>query len=1731
MSLKIKIKMRDVCMKTTEDVFNQAEELIENSKTENKFDENIFALRDTILEKVKRVEDLSLEIVNLFDEDSDFLAEENLTTKFSIFTKQKLLLIHRYVEQHSSKHKSSDSEKEVNVPRLTQSFKDINLPKLEIKPFDGQSDLWSEFYDNFECTIHQNNSLSNVQKMSYLKSFLRGSALAVISNFKLTNENYNTALDLLKERFDNKQLQITIHMKNLLKIPTVSDLKDISQLRLVYDNIETQIRSLENLNIAPETYGPLLIPVLQSKLPSDLNLIISRRFNNLDCWDITEVLKVFKEELSAREKAYVSDSDVDRFTSSSLLSGNNKFKRSSETLLCLFCNKNHKSQNCKIVTHVETRKNILKDKRRCFVCLKGGHISKQCTTKIECYKCSKRHHVALCEFNNENKKDDKNTPKKDDNKTDTNVNFNSPSESVLLETARVTVENNNLKYRARVLFDNGSQSSYITPSLREKLKLKSINSRDVTMKIFNNQVVNEKLDIVRVCLKSADNQKFFINCFVTDICQPLSGQDISYAKENFKHLKDLKLADTNIHNENLPIDILIGSNYKWTFFENEIIRGEKDEPVATKTKFGYVLSGPIPGSNSQSNSTLICHSLKCATEIRSNDNILHETFEKFWEIERLEAKTNNDIVYENFCEDVRFDTKEARYEVRFPFKDDHDLLPDNYLHCKHRLNNLTKKLSTNSDLLNTYNGIIKSQLESGMIERVVESDSSVGQIHYLPHRPVIKPEKNTKVRMVYDASSNTTGPSLNDCLYPGPSLCESLFGVLLRFRINCVAFIADIEKAFLQIKLHPKDKDFVRFIWFKDLNNLNIDNIQTAEQAIYRLCRVLFGVCSSPFLLTGTFIHHANTFLSIDPEFVHLFLKSLHVDDLCSGGESVDTSYQFYSKCKERLSQASFNLQRFESNSSELDYLVNGKSSDKRITKILGLKWDKSNDTFIFDLNELKTLIVTKPTKREFIQFFASIYDPLGLINPFVVLFKCLFQKLCVLKIGWDEFLPDEVLKIWSNIILDLDSCGVLVVDRWYGNLGNAKRVELHGFSDASMGAFGCCIYIRIICQDNSIISSLVTAKSRVSPIKPISIPKLELQGVVLLANLMTQVKTEFSSFVSISSIHCWTDSMIVLHWINGNGKKQDVFVRRRIDEVRKLVGVDCWYHVESKLNPADLLSRGLLFSEIKNNELWFKGPSPLLSGDVSYEKFSLKNLVFNESVTLLSTVNNSKKVFVHRDSVDLHFIDIEKFGSYRKLLRITAYILRFIDNLKRSLKKETLNLNKTVSVSEINFAENLWIINIQKNLFDDKQYEQLKNDLGFIVVDKIIRCKGRIGNSTLSYNSKYPIFIPKCDFGKLLVIHFHEIVLHNGFKETLNELRTKFWIPKARNFIRQIIRNCAKCQKYDSRCYDYPINQTDLPSSRVSSDPPFTFTSLDYAGPLYVRNIYEGNKSYKAWIFLFTCSSTRGICLELVPSCDAPACIRGLSRFFSRRGTPTSILSDNGSNFTADETQQFVKFKNVDWKFNPPASPWWGGVYERIVRSVKRCLKKILGKNTVTYEELQTILYEIELVLNNRPLTFTYENPNDAVLTPNHLLFGRRLNTEGINNNNNNIDINSRYRHIQKLLEQFIKRWRNEYLTELREFHKVKRCKRFDQPCSIGDVVLIHEDNTSRMNFRLGVIDSFKPSRDGYKRVANVRYNINGKTLTITRPVNKLYPVECSNNNEEVPITFVDDRDVITNI
>ena len=879
-------------------------------------------------------------------------------------------------------------------------------------------------------------------------------------------------------------------------------------------------------------------------------------------------------------------------------------------------------------------------------------------------------------------------------------------------------------------------------------------------------------------------------------------------------------------------------------------------------------------------------------------------------------------------------------------------------------------------------------------------------------------------------------------------------------------------------------------------NKLFIDSVE--------YCLVFY---SSPFLLTGTIITNAERYLTTDPTFVYKLLKSMHVDDLNSGVNDIQSGLQFYQKSRKCFSEAGFHLRKFQSNSKELELLVGEESTEsKTITKVLGLQWDKEHDTLLFSFHDLLEGVKDVPTKREVLSFIAAIYDPLGLINPVVVKLKILFQDICQSKINWDSAIASCHIKVWQTIVSDFRLFCGLSIPRWYVgfDVSGDVKFELHGFCDASQKAYGCCVYLRSTFNNNSQHTScLVTSKSRVAPLTKNTIPRLELRGAVLLCELMDIVLNELSSVYTFSNIKCWTDSSIVLHWIKNSDKSREAFVQRRLDKIRTSYSIERWNYIDTHNNPADVISRGSSLVDLAGNTIWFKGPLFLSNSNVKLPSLDSDNCISPvkddgvvEALHIASGVNSS---------LDLDFINISNFSDYGRLLRVTCYVLRFVFNLRNRVSRRC----SVLSSDEYAEARLLWVREAQRGISNSSNFNQVRQDLGLHLVDGVFRCKGRISNAPISFDARFPIFLPHDHSFTLLVVrHYHSVVLHNGVKETLNELRNLYWVPKARVLIKKLIHRCYICRRYDSKPYRYPV-APPLPSSRLADDYPFKFTGIDYAGPLYVKNQYsESGAMFKAWIFIFTCCTTRSIYLDIVSDCSASTCIRAIRRFIARRGSPHEFLSDNGTQFASSETQEFASKHGIKWKFNVPAAPWWGGLFERMIRSVKRCLKKKLHNARLSYDEMSTLLSEIEIITNNRPLTFTYENPGDQPITPNHLLFGRKLKTftDNQNEQNTNHDCKKRGEYLNTLVEHYWQRWRDEYVKELREHQRHKNLGGTNLIRN-GDVVLIHDPNLSRGLWKTGVVESVLQSRDDKIRAASIRHvTSDGRINIIRRPINRLY-------------------------
>ena len=373
------------------------------------------------------------------------------------------------------------------------------------------------------------------------------------------------------------------------------------------------------------------------------------------------------------------------------------------------------------------------------------------------------------------------------------------------------------------------------------------------------------------------------------------------------------------------------------------------------------------------------------------------------------------------------------------------------------------------------------------------------------------------------------------------------------------------------------------------------------------------------------------------------------------------------------------------------------------------------------------------------------------------------------------------------------------------------------------------------------------------------------------------------------------------------------------------------------------------------------------------------------------------------------------------------------------------------------------------------------------------------------------------------MILYIHEKVCHAGVESTLNELRLKYWVIRGRQTVRKIINPCVVCKKVQGKVLR-PPPPPSLPEYRVCAEYPFQVTGFDFAGPLFVKDIYSTDSSVnECFILIFTCSTSRFTYLELCPDMSSALFINCFKRFISRCGAPIEVVSDNFKTFQSNETNVYFKELNIKWKPILEKSPWWGGFYERLIGILKSALRKIVGTAKLNYEELYTVLVQVENMMNTRPLTYLSEENYDEHITPSHLMYGRNINKRSIFDENNdiiNLDkklVRTRVKHVTAVTNHFWNRFYKEYLTSLREKHYYNKIStKENRQLQINDVVLIQDDKISpRNNWRKGKVEELIVSRDSKIRGAVIRvYNKNkGTTYLLKRPIQRLIPFEIMNN------------------
>ena len=1610
------------------------------------------------------------------------------------------------------------------------------LPKLTLPTFSGEPLQFQTFWDSFVAAIHNDEGLTGVQKFHYLRAQLQGDAYNVIDNLPLTDLNYEHSVALLKERFGQPYKLVDAHMNALMHLP--KPVNSLTSLQNFHDKLESHMRALMSLGKSPDTYSTMLTRMVLGKLPADLRKQFARD-NSGGEWTIRDVMTCILKEIRVLEIGHYSNDSNKEFhsTAASLHTGAAKSagQREKREPVCTYCKGSHTANQCTVVTDHQQRTSIVKGAGLCFNCLAHHRVS-QCTSRRRCKQCNQKHHTSLCHSLIATTRNPQppppSTPQLSPAPVANHIQSVPPPQAppaastsalttvsrpqtpleyirspCLLKTAITTVSAGPYSTEGNILLDEGAQRSFISQDLADRLCLKTTNRERVSLSSFGNRVSSARLlQVATISIHTIGQSPIPISVLVVpQLAAPLQNS-MRMELTKLPYLKGLQLAHPVTEDDNFEINVLVGADYYWTFVQDQVIRG--NGPTAVKSHLGYLLSGPLLQPSAAANLIQV--------NFTAVDDLSLDTF---WKTESTGISSTTMDSDNHFLKDyMQSNIKrqpDGALSLKFPWKEDHPPLPSNFSICAKRTRSLAKRLAKTPELLSMYGQIIADQESKGFIERV--NDFNTKQSHYIPHRPVRKDSATTPVRIVYDCSCKQSShyPSLNDCLQVGPPFLNHLCAILLRFRLFMYGLSADIEKAFLHVQLDESDRDYTRVLWLSN----PLDPNSTFQ--LYRFKVVLFGASCSPFMLNAAITFHLQQHQT--PVSANL-LDSLYVDNVVTGCDTEQEATQYFLESRSLMNLSKFNLRTWASNSRMLRNLAHQHSvaETEEVVKVLGLCWNvQLDELYLYSKPDLTTC--TPVTKRDILRYTASIFDPLGLATPVTITAKLLLQELWQDNVSWDAELAKPCQIRWATITTDISTALQQKFPRQYIPMLQAADLSsavLHVFADASPKAYGAAVYIQ--CGN---YSSLVMSKSRVAPIKQHSLPRLELMAAVVAARLGPFV---VDSFKLSATIYYWSDSQIVLCWLKSK-KKLKPFIAHRVKEIQSKSSL--WQYCPTASNPADLLTRGLTASQLADSVLWRNGPS-WLSSPAKWPIWNPSEAMIIQAVTAddpLSTAGVHNTAILPPTTGLHNIVDPSAYSSYTKLLDVTAYVLRFAHNTRQKLFK----LTGSLTPSEISIANLRWVGNVQHRCFPEElsclQSTNRASRLPLVrqlrlYVDHtgLIRCGGRIHNAPLAESAKFPLLLPQKDpFTSLLIWHIHKQQYHAGVSMTLTSLRQMYWVPCARQRIRSLLRKCVTCKKLAGKPYSAP-DPPPLVKARVQQSMPFEVTGIDFSGALYVRGI---GGEHKVYICLFTCAVSRAVHLEIVTDLTVECFLQAFRRFSSRRSLPRLVLSDNGSTFLSAAAELKALFSSpsltdtlartgVEWKFIPKRAPWFGGFWERLIGLTKSVLKKVLGRAFTTLNSLQTLIVEIEGILNNRPLTTAPTDINDPdPITPAHLLYGRKVacvpyhvTTEYDYSDPDfgDTNIQTRAKKQGALLQHFWTRWRQEYLTGLREFHQTSGSN--VQTIKSGAIVLVHDD-TPRLTWRLAVVEDTISGQDGLIRAANIRTST-GRT---NRPITKLYPLEVS--------------------
>lgn len=908
---------------------------------------------------------------------------------------------------------------------------------------------------------------------------------------------------------------------------------------------------------------------------------------------------------------------------------------------------------------------------------------------------------------------------------------------------------------------------------------------------------------------------------------------------------NLALADPSFHVSS-PIDLLLGSDVYASIMDGRKISVDSALPSAFSSVFGWVLIGKV-----SVHETGPLHSLPVSLTVS-----IESLMEKFWHVEEPDIApvtfTENGRCEQLFVnETVRLST--GRFSVPLPFRvsASDELFVASRDIAVRRFESLERKLSADPLLKSLY-----TQFMSEYISLKHMSVAASPGCYFIPHHAVYRPEIDiNKIRVVFDASAKCgRGPSLNDCLFPGPKLQQDIVDILTRFRVHKHVFTTDICKMYRQVLILPKYRKFQHILWRASPHDKLLE---------YELNTVTYGVNCAPYLALRVLQSIASDDCNDSEGVRNALTRQTYVDDICDGADTITEILKLQSNLISVLNRSGMELKKWSSNTtSVLDAVPAAdrvhaptpfETVDGQGTKVLGLEWHPDGDYFCCALSLEQSPIYTK---RGILSLVARIFDPLGVFGPVVFLAKFIMQQTWLRGLSWDEPLPADIQDEWAAFVSDLPSLLSICVPRHF-NTRRSAPCYLLGFCDASQRGYAAVVYLRVVDAPVGNSVFLVGTKTKLASTKSMTIPRLELNAALLLARWLSRIRSILTAQLNIVDIRAWSDSMIVLSWLKAPHESIKVNVSNRVHQVRTLLP-DCrWQHIESVNNPADCASRGVMPAVLSQLDLYWRGLHIVYDDPVTWDE-SCPSLPFCDlpemrPVVCTALVDNGPSEWFTR------------FSNYDHILRVVAFMRRFIALCRRKIGRSDgpIYLRKC----DLDGAAQVLIIESQRLHFSALLRElsagtrvsskPLARLSPFIDPGSVIRVGGRLRHSLIAYDCKHPVLLAKSShFALLLCRRWHLLTCHAGPRVLTALISRQFWVVSLRSILHKILVSCTICVRLDARPLQ-PL-MADLPRERVRPQRPFECVGVDYAGPLQMRELrLRKSRVFKIYIAVFVCFST----------------------------------------------------------------------------------------------------------------------------------------------------------------------------------------------------------------------------------------------------------------------------------